>query len=683
MSRGEGESAEPDRGESLHVLLVEDNPGDVRYIQEMLKDAGELSQRLVSRNRELSASAVDAPTREPTLVHETRLADGLDRLDDTPIDVVLLDLNLPDSEGLETLRTVRERTSATPIVVITGLSDRKTGMDALEQGAEEYLAKGEVNPDLLVRSLYHAIERKAHEREREQYRTLIETVSDGVYAVDDDSRFTLVNDAFAEMTGYSRDALLGTSSSLLGWADEPEDGAESVEAARTGVREGELRTADGDAIPVESNVSSFPLEDGRRGSAGVVRDITDRRARERQLERQRNQLVTLDALNELVHRISAAVLESSTREAIERLVCEHLAASESYEFAWFGDRDPTDETVRLRAEAGAEDDFEGFGGTADDGPAGPTARALRDGEVHVVQNLTDAPSDERWRNRASERGLRSVAAIPVGYDETLYGVLTVYSERPDAFGDDERAVVGRLGQVVGHAINAIERKQALMSEDVVEIRFIVENAFDVVDARTATDSEISFDRAVPVSDSVYLMYGTADGDAIDTLRALVDEVPQFESLNVFDDDAASTRFEVRLTEPPLISTIAADGGRVESATIRGSDYHLVVHAPPSVDVNRMVEAVRDDYSNAVVRAKRHTTRTTQSVSSLESTVFEDLTEKQRAALEAAYYAGFFDWPRESSGEDVAESLGVSAPTFHQHVRIAERKLFAEMFESDH
>jgi len=62
-------------------------------------------------------------------------------------------------------------------------------------------------------------------------------------------------------------------------------------------------------------------------------------------------------------------------------------------------------------------------------------------------------------------------------------------------------------------------------------------------------------------------------------------------------------------------------------------------------------------------------------------VAEDLTDRQRAALEAALYSGFFEWPRDASGEDVAEPLGIAPPTFHQHLRKAQRKMFEAVFST--
>ena len=128
------------------ILLIEDNPGDARLILEMVRDARDTSIRL---------ERVD------------RLEPGLSRLDTGDVEAVLLDLSLPDSSGIETLRQVQSRSSSVPIVVLTGLDDEALGLEAIREGAQDYLVKGQVDSHLLVRALHYAIERKhAEESQR-------------------------------------------------------------------------------------------------------------------------------------------------------------------------------------------------------------------------------------------------------------------------------------------------------------------------------------------------------------------------------------------------------------------------------------------------------------------------------------------------------------------------------------
>lgn len=120
------------------VLLIEDNPGDARLIREMVRDM---------------------PDSGIVVEHVNRLALGLERLAEGGIDLVLLDLTLPDSRGFPTLRTLQNRSGRVPVIVLTGLEDEELAVAAVRQGAQDYLVKGQIDSMLLVRSLRHARER--------------------------------------------------------------------------------------------------------------------------------------------------------------------------------------------------------------------------------------------------------------------------------------------------------------------------------------------------------------------------------------------------------------------------------------------------------------------------------------------------------------------------------------------
>lgn len=123
----------------ITVLLIEDNPGDARLINEFLAGT-EKNQFDLNESDQLST--------------------GLKYLSRGGIDIVLLDLGLPDSQGLDTLRKVTDSFPELPIVVFTGLVDEELGVKAVQEGAQDYLVKGQVDSNLLVRSIRYAIERQ-------------------------------------------------------------------------------------------------------------------------------------------------------------------------------------------------------------------------------------------------------------------------------------------------------------------------------------------------------------------------------------------------------------------------------------------------------------------------------------------------------------------------------------------
>ncbi|MCP5115839.1 MAG: response regulator/pilus assembly protein, partial [bacterium] len=118
------------------VLLIEDNPGDAILVQEMLFEVE------------------GAPFH---LQHAESLLGGLDKLADFPADVILLDLNLPDSSGLETFTTMKSHAPATPIVLLTGHDSEALALAAVEAGAQDYLSKDKLDADSLARALRYAI----------------------------------------------------------------------------------------------------------------------------------------------------------------------------------------------------------------------------------------------------------------------------------------------------------------------------------------------------------------------------------------------------------------------------------------------------------------------------------------------------------------------------------------------
>lgn len=125
--------------EMLHVLLIEDSPGDARLAQEILAETHDQGYEIDL------VSTLAAAT--------TRLAQGA-------VDVALLDLGLPDSQGMSTLEGLQAAAPSLPIVVLSGLDDASTAVEAVRRGAEDYLVKGRFDDDLLSRTLRYAVERK-------------------------------------------------------------------------------------------------------------------------------------------------------------------------------------------------------------------------------------------------------------------------------------------------------------------------------------------------------------------------------------------------------------------------------------------------------------------------------------------------------------------------------------------
>ncbi|WP_276256499.1 hybrid sensor histidine kinase/response regulator [Halomontanus rarus] len=139
----------------IEVVLVEDNLDDARFVEQIV--LGHQSAHTIGNGPK--------PIDITNITHVDRLVDGLEQVRTEPPDVVLLDLMLPDSMGIETVERMVEQAPMIPVVVLTGRNEIGIGVRAIQRGAEDYLVKGTINEEVLLRTLRYAIERKQNHRD--------------------------------------------------------------------------------------------------------------------------------------------------------------------------------------------------------------------------------------------------------------------------------------------------------------------------------------------------------------------------------------------------------------------------------------------------------------------------------------------------------------------------------------
>ena len=257
----------------VEILLFEDNPGDANLIEEMLEEFADFPYEI--KNVET-------------------LEEGIKLLKENQFNVILSDLRLPDSDGIETFLDIHAVNSRIPIIILTGIHDEKTGIDAVKKGAQDYLVKGQVDGRLLNRSIRYSIERKRAEEElqksEERYRIVTEQTGQLIYDFNIREGEISWAGAIEGITGYTAEEFKSIPSTI--WLENINPDLKQAPKKinmfqnRRGKfnREFRLKKKDGNYIHIEEKCICLEDENGNPYRAlGIMTDITEKKEAEETL----------------------------------------------------------------------------------------------------------------------------------------------------------------------------------------------------------------------------------------------------------------------------------------------------------------------------------------------------------------------------------------------------------------
>ena len=421
----------------IHVLLIEDNPDDALLIRELLREASRATQSFES-------------------THVERLSTGLTRLAENEVDVLLLGLSLPDSHGLSSLVHARLGAPDVPIVVLSGLEDEATAIRAVQEGAQDYLVKGEIlegGGTLLARSLRYAIERKrvaaALQDSEERYRSMIEQNADGIVIVDERGIVSYINPAAEVLFGRPAGDLVGTE---FGFPVTP-SGMTELDIHRRSGGSAELVIAEMRVVKTEwANETAY---------LASLRDITERKRGEDELRYrvEFDKLVT--EISTLFVRIAPDDIAVGVNSALQA-VGEFTAVDRTCLFLYSTDgsklyctHEWCAEGIPLQIEHRRVVSVQRFPWWAERLNPLQTVNAPRLQAVHIPR-VVDMPAEAAAEREFLEsQGVQSFVAVPMVHGRSLKGFVGFESVRAEkSWTKDTIAQLGMVGEIF---INAMER----------------------------------------------------------------------------------------------------------------------------------------------------------------------------------------------------------------------------------
>ena len=652
-----------------------------------------------------SASASETVSALETAGYEVTAVDSVAaavaELDGPRPDAVVTEYRLADDDGIALLREVRANSPSVPVVVYTAHGDEQVASDCIEADVSAYVPKGsESARERLRDAVEEAVaaelpDTSAEELPQPTAQHIVRAVDEapiGITLSDPslpDNPMVYLNEGYEELTGYDAGEVFGRNCRFL---QGPETAERPVERMREAIdaREPvsvELLNYREDGTPFWNRVTIAPIYDGGEVThyVGFQEDVTERKEAEARAQQRaealRDERQTLERVlgrvSGLVNDISHALVEASSREEIERRVCEEITATEGYSHAWIGGPRTTGTSLTVRASHGR-------------GPQRiePETTTDRSGqafeEILETETVTvPPPAADMPEPVAPERfDADAMAVVPLTYRQATYGALCVYAERSGVLDRRECKVFDAIGQMVASGINAVETKQVLTGDRVTELGFeIADDAFPFVELATSSGASVSYDGSTVTEDGSLRLFVTVSDlpESVDLSLDSSDGSGQFVIARQEQTVAAAFEFD---DDHPFVE-LTEYGATLRDLSVSSASGTAQLHLDLPVDGEvRSVLAVLEEAYGAVElvrqREREHEPRPTAAFA---SEIADRLTDRQYTALETAFLSDYFEFPRPVSGDELAESMGISRQTYHQHLRTAQQKLLEELFDS--
>ena len=364
------------------------------------------------------------------------------------------------------------------------------------------------------------------------------------------------------------------------------------------------------------------------------------------------------------------------------------------------DTGPGDGSSNGDASGPVDDPVDRPGGRSveDDGEPGLTLLAAFEAvaEVPDRETLFEAVVDraagtDRWRearvvrgSSAEERGTTDAdgrwLSVPIGHRETTYGTLRLLPDGAPARPAEQREAEA-LGRCLGWAVTAGRWRDLLHSDAVVAVEFdtTAEAAF-LASASDALDCRLELESTVAVSGAASRWYLAVTGAGPQAVADAVDAAGGVSELRVIETRQDGCAVSLRASGGSIVRALTGHGATVREAAAADGRVRVVADLPEGTDVGSIADGLRETFPDARLVSKESVARSPRTESTLREGVTGRLTDRQWATLSAAYHSGYFDWPRGSTAEEVADAMDVSSPTFHNHLRKAERALLETLFE---
>lgn len=398
-------------------------------------------------------------------------------------------------------------------------------------------------------------------------------------------------------------------------------------------------------------------------------------AHESQMEAAKGQLSQLVDVNEEVRRIGNRVLRIQNENELGNFVCQRLTGIDPFTASWFVQYRQSGEKIVSESRCGNINgyiDSVGQVGTADGEKNDiPTIRAIQSEKPVIFNNIADDLRSAKWRQVAVSQGFASVISVPLQFEDQIFGAISLYGDRKIEFPDQTIAAIVDLGETVAHVLHRIKQERSLLSPNSLGITFTIEDVETPVNALSnALDASVLVFPYAEETVGQHSFLCEVNNVPAETVRSACQKLGPVIDWTLIGE-GKTTRFTISSTRTLLPERIAELGGQFQKMAVSDSKSDVTAQFPKSMSLRTIQKVLSESYPSVEVARKWVSTKETVGPTGRTGA---ELTDRQREIVDLAVEEGYFEWPRDVSGEELAAKLDIDPSTLSRHLRVGLRKI---------
>ena len=400
-----------------------------------------------------------------------------------------------------------------------------------------------------------------------------------------------------------------------------------------------------------------------------------------QLSTQQRRVSELRRVIDAIQSIQRRLADSDSQEGLETGVCEQLLETDAIDFVWVGRPQGRDASLRPTTWAGDGAGYLDSVDTEDVGTRVPAQQAASTRDSYTRGQIASLVVDEPWAKEAISANFQSVVSVPLVYDEVVYGVLTAYSQEEDAFDQVYEYLVTDVASLLVSYSRILEQRYEGSRGTYTELEFeLSDPRFPLHQLATDTGCRLRLETILEnMTDEMRVLVTVVDGER-ETVLDATSEASSIVDATQFGD-ADSLQLTLTVQKPFLASVVGKHGGTLVESVSDSSGTRFTVELQNSANKRPLLDSLSSGYQEIEPVAQRQ--RDKPSIYGPDQ-IDDELTDRQYEIINAAYYGGYYETPRQITGEELAESFDISSPAIYKHIQSAHRTLLKSiLFTESH